>query len=216
MENNCLVTKLKGSASGNLPLFNKIGFKIPIIGDKLTTICSFKQIEGSEDAIHITSDVVTEILSSTGNKVGNIPISSRSNLGVYVKNISKEGTLWIDNLQNLTKIAMDAEVLDDFDIYHFIKCAVNLSELIIAHEISDEPINITLFAEIKNLTSITLSKEISSVYGDIKDFADALYNKGKTSGTINIIFAGPNIINSVGNRATTLSFSSTGWKEVVK
>ena len=216
MENNCLVTKLKGSASGNLPLFNKIGFKIPIIGDKLTTICSFRQIEKLEDAIHITSDVVTEVLSSTGSKVGNIPVSTKGNLGVYVKNISKEGTLWIDNLQNLTRIAMDAKVSDDFDIYHFIKCAVNLGELTIAHEISDEPINITLFAEIKNLTSINLGKEISSVYGDIKDFADALYNKGKTSGTINIVFAGPNIINSVGNRATTLSFSSTGWKEVVK
>lgn len=216
MKNNCLVTKLKGSASGNLPLFNKIGFKIPIIGDKLTIICSFRQIEELEDAIHITSDVVTEVLSSTGSKVGNIPVSSKGNLGVYVKNISKEGTLWIDNLQNLTRIVMDAEVSDDFDIYHFIKCAVNLSELTIFHEISDEPINITLFAEIKNLTSINLGKEISSVYGDIKDFADALYNKGKTSGTINIVFAGPNIINSVGNRATTLSFSSTGWKEVVK
>ena len=216
MENNCLVTKLKGSASGNLPLFNKIGFKIPIIGDKLTTICSFRQIEKPEDAIHITSNVVTEVFSSTGSKVGNIPVLSRGNLGVYVKNISKEGTLWIDNLQNLTRIVMDAEASDDFDIYHFIKCAVNLSELIIIHEISDEPINITLFAEIKNLTSINLGKEISSVYGDIKDFADALYNKGKTSGTINIVFAGPNIINSVGNRATTLSFSSTGWKEAVK
>ena len=216
MENNCLVTKLKGSASGNLPLFNKIGFKIPIIGDKLTVICSFRQIEKPEDAIHITSDVATEVFSSTGHTVGNIPVSSRGNLGVYVKNISKEGTLWIDNLQNLTKITMDAEVSDDFDIYHFIKCAVNLSELTIFHEISDEPINITLFAEIKNLTSINLGKEISSVYGDIKDFADALYNKGKTSGTINIVFAGPSIINSVGNRATTLSFSSTGWKEVVK
>lgn len=216
MENNCLVTKLKGSASGNLPLFNKIGFKIPIIGDKLTAICSFRQIEKPEDAIHITSDVVTEVLNSTGSKTGNIPISSRGNSGVYVKNISKEGTLWIDNLQNLTKITMDAKVSDDFDIYHFIKCAVNLSELVIFHEISDEPINITLFAEIKNLTAINLGKEISSVYGDIKDFADALYNKGKTSGTINIVFAGPNVINSVGNRTATLSFSSTGWKEVVR
>lgn len=214
MEKNCLVTKLKGSASGKLPLFNKVGFKIPIIGDKLTTICSFRQIVGPDDAIHITSDVVTEVLSSTGNKVGNIPVSSRGNLGVYVKNTSKSGTLWIDNLQNLTRIAMDAEVSDDFDIYHFIKCAVNLSELTIAHEISDEPINITLFAEIKNLTSINLGREISSVYGDIKDFADAFYKKGKTSGSITIVFAGPNIINSVGNRSTTLLFSSTGWKEV--
>lgn len=214
MEKNCLVTKLKGSASGNLPLFNKIGFKIPIIGDELTSICSFRQIADPEEAIHITSDVVTEVLNSSGNKAGDIPVSTRGNFGVYVKNISKEGTLWIDNLQNLTRISMNAEVSDDFDIYHFIKCAVNLSELTIAHEISDEPINITLFAEIKNLTSINLGREISSVYGDIKDFADAFYKKGKTSGTIKIVFAGPNIINSVGNRATTLSFSSTGWKEV--
>lgn len=216
MEKNCLVTKLKGSASGNLPLFNKIGFKVPIIVDELTSICSFRQIEEPEEAIHITSDVVTEVLGSTGSKVGDIPVSSRANLGVFVKNISKAGTLWIDNLQNLTRIVMDAEVSDDFDIYHFIKCAVNLNELSIFHEISNEPINITLFAEIKNLTSINLGREISSVYGDIKDFADAFYKKGKTSGTIKIVFAGPNIINSVGNRATTLSFSSTGWKEVVE
>lgn len=218
MEKNCLVTRLKGFVDGNdLPLFNKVGIKVPVVSDELLNLLSIRQVNNS-DGITITSDVVKSYYDSSGSTESVLPKTTKSSIGIFVKNISEEGTLWINNLYNITRIVLTGKVefANNFDFDFFIKSAPNLEGFQCSTEFSKESIDIVRFSEIKNLNYLILGTGVNSVYGDIKDMAETFYENGKTSGTIEINISCPNVVNSMGKRVTTLSFSSTGWKELVE
>lgn len=209
MESKCLLTKLRGTAD-NIPYFNKLGFKVPITSE-LKSICSFRQVEGGN--VLITSDVVTEIYGSSGSLIGALPWKTQTNLGVYVKNIETECVLYLENLENVTRILSEVSFEDNFNLSLFAGCAINLAEFSYKGEFPYD-IDLKEFSQIPNLTDLTLTSK-ANVYGDIRELAESFFENGRRSGTIHLSLPIDDVINSyTGKKETTLSFTQSGWTEI--